>query len=129
MPFTPPATHERDPFQRLRRAQKHSLANPFLAGNDVQAPVDAIAAVDVDVPACKEHGGVAPRRTFVGMTCGILFQIRLHLDNAGRAPVDAHDRPQQGGGGDQGALPKNLLDLAHGGIVGVTRPIMPFPAV
>src|SRR5690606_2747900 len=44
-----PARHHGEPFERLDRADQHPGAVPRLAADDVEAPVDAVRAVDVDV--------------------------------------------------------------------------------
>jgi hypothetical protein len=50
-----PLTHRVDAVGRLERAQQDCGRHTLVAADEVQAPVDAVGAVDVGVPGRTEH--------------------------------------------------------------------------
>jgi hypothetical protein len=74
--------HHLDPVRRLERAEQDGRRTPLLLADEVQAPVDAVRAVDVRVPGRTEHRGV-PRRPPAKAVRGRVDRrlVRLRLDD------------------------------------------------
>ena len=78
-----------EPVRRLERADQHRAGNALLVADDVQAPVDPVRAVDVDVPAGEEHRRVALRAPVAEAMPGrILVVVGLDLDDHAADSVD-----------------------------------------
>ena len=84
-----------NPSRRLQRPDQHSLRYAFLAADEIQAPVDAVRAVDVRVPGRAEHRRVPRRAPAIGMTGRILLVVRLHLDDPAADTVDEQGHSDQ----------------------------------
>jgi len=80
--------HARQSVRRLQRADQHPGAVPGLAADEVQAPMDAVGAVDVGVARGAEQRGIArPLATeAVGGRLGAV--VGLGLDDAPAHAVD-----------------------------------------
>lgn len=65
-------------------------------GNDVDAPVDAVTEVDVDVAGWAEHGGGAVGRSPVCVRGGVrpVPAVGLDLDDSDRHAVGSQEGTQ-----------------------------------
>ena len=71
-------------------ADQRSLRSTRLVADEVEAPVDAVGAVDVRVAGGPEHRRVAGGATAESVTGGILLVVCLDLDD--HAAVAAHEQ-------------------------------------
>ena len=73
------------PCGRLERANEDGARDAFLSADEVQAPVDAVGAVDVGVAAGQEHRGVPLRAPVAeAVRGGIVVVVGLDLDDHAR---------------------------------------------
>src|SRR6266540_3449584 len=77
-----------DTGRRFQRSDQCRLRNTLLAADEVEAPVDAVRAVNVRVARRPEHCLVARRAAAVAVAGGVLLVVGLDLDDA---PADAVD--------------------------------------
>ncbi len=87
-----PSGHDAQAFDRIDGPYEHGAGVTYRSSNDVQAPVGAIAEVDVSRSRWPEHGSVSSRPTDTGSRVGrriIRTGIRLDFhDDTGRwSPV------------------------------------------
>ncbi|CAN7697332.1 hypothetical protein LJR290_005707 [Variovorax sp. LjRoot290] len=69
---------------------------PFLAADEVEAPVDAVGAIDVGAPRRPEHRGVALGRAAEAVRGRVVAIVGLGLDDAAADAVDQQrDADQQ----------------------------------
>ena len=74
---------------RLQRTDQDGAGRSLLAADHVQAPVDAVRAVHVHVPALEEHRGVAVRQAVAEpVRGGILVVVGLYLDDHAADAID-----------------------------------------
>ncbi len=73
-----PLAHLVEPVRRLERAHERGRRG---AAHQVQAPVDAVGAIDVGVARRAEHGGVAGGRAAERVRGGVLPVVGLDLDD------------------------------------------------
>ncbi len=78
-----------DARSRLERADQHCLSRALLrAANDVEQPVDAVAAVHVRTTRRAEHARVAAGRAGKGVRRGIVERVGLALGDDAADAVD-----------------------------------------
>src|SRR5438105_4915116 len=82
------STHRLHPFDGLDRPQEHGRGDALLAADEVDAPVDAVRAVDVGVPGEAEHRRVARRPAAEAVARRILVVVRLDLDDRAADSAD-----------------------------------------
>jgi hypothetical protein len=104
----PPTLHQRNPVERLERADEHGTGDAGRLRDGIQAPT-AVDGIDVRMTRRAEHARVAASRAAVGVTGRIaLREVGLDLDDATnrRAVVaDPHEALAQ-------QRPRDLDDVA-----------------
>src|SRR4029079_8703776 len=91
----PPPTHRVEPGRRLYLARERRLGASLLRADEVEAPVDAVRAIDVGVAGRPEHRGGAGCPPPEAVARGIVLVVRLHLDDGPAHAADAEQRPAQ----------------------------------
>ena len=81
-----PSPHGSNSLRRLERPDQHGAGAAFFLADEIEAPVDAVGAVDVGVAGRPEHHRIALGRTVIGMRRRIGVVIGLDLDDQ---PADA----------------------------------------
>ena len=93
---SPPRAHLLEADRRLERAHEHRRADAlFSAADEVEHPVDPVAAVDVRAPCRPEHRRVASRRAGKAVRGGIVALVGLALDDDAADAVDGQERAEQ----------------------------------
>ena len=69
-------------------ADQHGVGDAFAFAHEVQAPVNAVGAVDIGVARPAEHHGIAHGLPAKAMRRRILVIIGLDLNDAAADPVD-----------------------------------------
>lgn len=84
-------SHRLQPLDGLGRPQQDRSTAPAGFADEIQAGVNAVAAVGVNPPRDIEHALVSLRPTNMRMRCRIapLTQVRLDLDEPARQPISA----------------------------------------
>ena len=90
-----PALHRRHAVGRFERADQDSTGAAFLFAYEIQTPVDAIGAVDIDIARGTEHHRVALGASVEGMRGGIGVMIGLEFDDHAADTVDEQRRADQ----------------------------------
>ena len=98
------AAHRGQAMRRLQRADQHGGGRAFLLADEVDAPVDAVGAVDIGKAGRAEHDLVPRRRAVVGVRRRLGMMIGLDLDDDPADAVDQHGRTDQVG--------RDLVDAA-----------------
>ena len=99
-----PRAHDVELARRLERSDQNRLGAAGLVADEVQAPVDAVRAVDVRVARCAEHDRVPGRLPAEAVARGILLVVGLDLDDP---PADAVDEQR-----DADQVGRDLVDGA-----------------
>src|SRR6516162_10868895 len=76
-------------MRRLQRADQDRARRAFLLADEIDAPVDAVGAIDIGKARWSEHHGVARRRPAEGMRGRVGVMVRLDFDDD---PADAADQ-------------------------------------
>ena len=103
---------------RLQRADEDRVGDAFGLADEVDAPVDAVRAVDVRVAGRAEHRGVPHGQAAVAVCGRVLVLVGLELDNLPADAVDEEDRADQlfcdfvHGPGEESASDHGLAALA-----------------
>lgn len=97
---------------RLDRTDQDAIA---WEADEVQAPVDAVASIDIGMTRLPEHAGVTERWTAKAMRCRIVRGISLGLDD------DATNAADQKAGSDQRARDRGHLPYKEAGRKWLTR--------
>src|ERR1700730_5591936 len=120
-----PAPHGWDAVGRLKCADQHRAGGAFLFADEIDAPVNAVGAVDIGKTRRPGHHPVARRRPAERMRGRIGAMIGLDLDDDAADAVDQQRRANQIGGdfmdaaGEEGALERFAeLLLACGSVLG-----------
>ena len=92
-----PRAHDVETVRRLERADQHRLGAAGLVAHEVEAPVDAVGAVDVRVARRAEHDRVPRRLPAEAVTRGILLVVGLDLDDPAADAVDEERHADQVG--------------------------------
>ena len=114
-----PAPHRRNAVGRLQRPDQHRARGAFLLADEIDAPVDAVGAIDVAKAGRAEHHFVARRRPTERMRGRIGVMIGLDLDDDAADTVYQQRRADQIGGdlvhaaGKERALERPAEVLAH----------------
>jgi hypothetical protein len=90
-----PCPHDLQPGGGLDRPDQHGTAQRLGTADGVEAPVQAVGAIDIGVPGWTEHGGIARRTAPMAVRGGILMVIGLGLDDQPADPVDQQPGPDQ----------------------------------
>ena len=90
-----PLAHRLEPVRRLERPHEHGARDALVLADEVQAPVDAVGAVDVRVPGRAEHRGVARGTAAVAVARRVLVVVGLDLDDRAADAVDEQRRADQ----------------------------------
>jgi hypothetical protein len=98
-----PRPHDLKTRLRLQGADQHRVAGIF-AADQVQAPVDAVGAVDVGPADRPEHRRVAGGGAVEGVRGGILVVVGLGLDDPSADAVQ-RQRPADQVAGDRDRMP------------------------
>src|SRR5262249_24554451 len=101
-----PRAHPVEPVRRLERPEERTHARPHPAADDVRAPVDAVRAIDVEVPGWPEHRPVPPGRAPKRVTRRIVRLVRLDLDEDPAHSVHEERRADE--------RPRDRLDVVPG---------------
>jgi len=80
--------HLRDPRGRLQRAEQYPRAVADRHADEVEAPVDAVRAIDVGAARRSEHHRVSCRVAGVAVRRRIDLVVRLGLDDRAADAVD-----------------------------------------
>ena len=78
---------------------------------DVEAPVQAVGAIDIGMPGRAEHRSVGSGRTAKAMRCWIVARIGLGLDDRSADTIDEQGRADEPGGHGDGVEFHQRLDL------------------
>ena len=92
-----PPPHRREAFGRLQRADEHRGRAAFAFADEVDAPVDAVGAVDVGEARRAEHHGVARRHPAIAVRGRLGVVIGLELDDDAAHAVEQQRRANQFG--------------------------------
>src|SRR5580658_10341726 len=92
-----PAPHGRKPYGRLDGPDQHGAGRALWLADEVQAPVDAVGAVDIGKTRRPEHHRIAGCRPAKTVRCGIGLVIGLEFDDAAANAVKQQRRPDQVG--------------------------------
>ena len=84
-----PPAHQRQPLDRLERAQQHAGARARPLARYVEQMPHAIAEIDIGVAAREEQRGVARRPPAKAVAGGVAHDIGLGLDDAAAHPAAA----------------------------------------
>ena len=98
-----PTLHLRKPVCRLERADQDCVRDTLRPADKVDAPVNAVGAVDVRMARRAEHGRVAAGAAAVAVGGRVLVVVGLDLDDLAADSVD------QECGTDQ--LGRDLVDV------------------
>ena len=82
---------------RLQRADQHGAGRAFLFADEIDAPVDAVGAIDIGKARRAEHHEVARRRPAERMRGRLGVMIGLDLDDDAADAVDQQRRADQVG--------------------------------
>jgi len=86
------AAHFGDAVGRLDRPDQHGAR---IAADEIEAPVDAVGAIDVDARRSGEHGAVAWCRATIGVRRGIIGMVGLDLDDNAADAINQQRGPDQ----------------------------------
>src|SRR5215213_4691145 len=92
------AAHRRQTVGRLQRADQHGAGRACRLADEIQAPVDAVGAVDIGKTRRAEHHEDARRGTAKRVRGRVQMVIGLALGDAAADAVDQKRRPDQVGG-------------------------------
>src|SRR5205085_1622283 len=93
----PALAHLLEPVLGRERTDERRLRPALDVAHEVQAPVDAVRAIDVREPGRTEHHRVARGRPAERMTRRILLVVRLDLDDRAADAVDEERHADQVG--------------------------------
>src|SRR5205814_9331439 len=77
-----PSLHDRDPFQRLERAQQDATADAGHFAADIERIPTPVDKVDVGVAALKKHRTVARRLAAKMVRRGVADDVGFAFDDA-----------------------------------------------
>ena len=89
-----PLLHVREPDERFDRAQKHRRAR-LLAADEIEAPVHAVAPVDIGAARRTEHRRVAGRGTAKAMRRRIIAPVGFGFDDHAAHPAYEEKRADE----------------------------------
>ena len=92
---SPPSAHGREADARLDRAQEHGAGRALGLADEIQAPVNAVGAVDIGVAGRAEHHRIAVGWTAITVRCGIGVVIGLDFDDPSARAVEEQRRSDQ----------------------------------
>src|SRR5215213_1972392 len=92
-----PAPHRLDPHRRLERPDQHGAGAALRLADEVQAPVDAVGAVDIGVARRPEHHGVARRLPAIGVCRRVRVVVGLDLNDDPADPAKEERRADEVG--------------------------------
>src|SRR5690606_12223451 len=95
VPRSATGPHAIEPVHWLDRTHEHAGPVPLLATDDVEAPVDAVRAIDVHPARRPEHRGIAPGRAAERVRCRVAAIVGLDLDEPSADANDGQDRPDE----------------------------------
>jgi len=81
--------------RRLERAHEHRGGDVLSIADEVQAPVDAVRAVDVGMPGRPEHRRVPCGAAAVAVCSRVVAVVGLDLDDGPSDAVDEQRRPDE----------------------------------
>src|SRR4029078_5814480 len=82
---SPAGAHPLQPVRRLERADQNRARRALRLADEVEAPVDAVGAVDVRVAGRPEHHGVPLGAAAKAVAGRVLVVVGLNLDASARA--------------------------------------------
>ena len=90
-----PSPHRRYAVGRFQRADQHRAGGTFLFAHEIDAPVDAVGAIDIGEARRAEHDGISRRRPSEGVCGRLRVMIGLDLDDDAADAVHQHRSPDQ----------------------------------
>ena len=92
-----PAAHRRYPMGRLQRTDQDRAGRALFFADEIDAPMDAVGAIDIGKARRPEHHAVARRRPAKRMRGRLGVVIGLDLDDDAADAVDQQRRADQVG--------------------------------
>ena len=89
------AVHRGNAVGWLKRTDQHGTGRAFLLADEIQAPMDAVGAIDISEARGAEHHPVARRRAAERVRRRIGVMIGLDLDDEAADAVDQQRRADQ----------------------------------
>lgn len=90
-----PLAHGIESRHGFNGAYQHARAMARLAAHKIQAPVDAVRAVDISVRGRAEHGRITRRHAAIRVRSGVQPVIRFRFHDAPAHAVDQHGHADQ----------------------------------
>ena len=90
-----PLAHGIEAYGRLEGTNQDRARNSLPLADEVEAPVDAVGAVDVRVPGRAEHRDVAGGPAAVAVRRRVLVVVGLDLDDRPAHAVEEQFRPHE----------------------------------